>query len=137
MTAGASWALQKGVYETLIADTALTGLLGGPRVFDDVPDTAAFPYLTIGDDATSEYLTFSDTGFAHAFAVHVWSRASGRGELKQIAAAVIAALHDAPLVLEDNLLVNLGFLSSLALRESDGRTYHGIVRFRAVTEPTV
>jgi len=137
MTAGASWALQKSVYQTLIADAALTNLIGGPRVFDDVPGNAAFPFLTIGDDTTRDNATFSETGFEHAIAVHVWSRASGRGELKQIAAAVIAALHDAPLVLEDNRLVNLRFQSSVALKDPDGHTYHGIVRFRAVTEPGI
>jgi hypothetical protein len=49
--------------------------------------------------------------------------------------ALKIALHDAALTLSGHRLVNLRHELSEARRESDGDTYHGIVRFRAVTEP--
>ncbi|MEQ1931156.1 MAG: DUF3168 domain-containing protein, partial [Parvularculaceae bacterium] len=46
----ATLALQKGLYERLLADAALGGALGDPpRVFDDPPAGAPFPYVVIGE----------------------------------------------------------------------------------------
>jgi glutathionyl-hydroquinone reductase len=47
----------------------------------------------------------------------------------------LQALDDAPLTLADHALVNLRFTLADVRREADGRTYHALVRFRAVTEP--
>ena len=46
-----------------------------------------------------------------------------------------APLDDAPLNLNGYALVNLRFALADIRREADGRTYHALVRFRAVTEP--
>ena len=46
-----------------------------------------------------------------------------------------AALDDAPLAPAGHRLVNLRFALADIRREADGRTYHALVRFRAVTEP--
>jgi hypothetical protein len=43
-------------------------------------------------------------------------------------------LHDQDLTLSGHRLVNLRHESSEARRDSDGETFHGIARFRAVTE---
>jgi hypothetical protein len=48
----------------------------------------------------------------------------------------LQALDDAPLTLAGYCLVNFRFAVADIRRESDGRTYHAQVRFRAVTEPT-
>ena len=45
------------------------------------------------------------------------------------------ALIDAPLAPVGHHLANLRFVVADIRREADGRTYHGIVRLRAVTEP--
>jgi len=47
----------------------------------------------------------------------------------------LQALDDAPLALAGQRLVNLRFAVADVRREADGRTYHALVRFRAVTEP--
>jgi hypothetical protein len=52
-----------------------------------------------------------------------------------IAGAVLEALSDAPLTLDGHHLANLRFIVADVRREADGRTYHGIVRLRALTEP--
>ncbi len=46
-----------------------------------------------------------------------------------------AALNDQQLSLDGHRLVNLRHELSEARRDPDGETYHGIARFRAVTEP--
>ncbi len=67
--------------------------------------------------------------------LHVWSRASGRKETYIIMSALREALHDKPLTLDGHRLINIRHEISEARRETDGDTYHGIVRYRAVTEP--
>jgi hypothetical protein len=52
-----------------------------------------------------------------------------------IASALLQALDDAPLALTDHALVNFRFSVADIRREGDGRTYHALLRFRAVTEP--
>ena len=52
-----------------------------------------------------------------------------------IAGALLQALDDAALTLTDHQLINFRFSVADVRREADGRTYHALVRFRAVTEP--
>ena len=52
-----------------------------------------------------------------------------------ITGALMQALDDAPLTLADHHLVNFRFAVADVRREGDGRTYHALLRFRAVTEP--
>ena len=127
---GASWALQQAVYAALTGDAALTALIGG-RVFDAVPPSPVFPYLVLAEARE----TAAGSGLAeHSLTLHVWSRGSGARESKQIAAAASAVLDGAALPLDRYLLVNLQFLSAEYTRQSDGQTWRGLLRFRAVTE---
>jgi hypothetical protein len=44
-------------------------------------------------------------------------------------------LSDQALILNDHALVNLRYQFSETRQDPDGETYHGVVRYRAVTEP--
>ncbi len=129
-----SWALQQALYATIAADAAIVGLLGAPRIFDDVPQRAEFPYLTIGQSMVRDWSTGTEGGDEHLLTLHVWSRTEGRRETHAIMGALKEALHDRALTLAGHRLVNLQHEFSDARREPDGETYHGIVRLRAVTE---
>jgi hypothetical protein len=131
----AAWALQQAIFARLSADAALLALLGGPRVYDDVPQGAAFPYLTLGQSVARDWSTGSDDGSEHILTVHAWSKAGGKREVLEILGSVRAALHDTGLTLTGHRLVNLRHEHSEARRDPDGDVYHGIARFRAVTEP--
>jgi len=133
--ADASWALQQAVFARLTSDAALTALLGGARIYDDVPVRAAFPYVTFAQGAERDWSTASEAGAEHALVLHVWSRGNGRKELLAIMEALRVSLHDAALTLTGHRLINLRHEASEVRREGDGETYHGIVRLRAVTEP--
>jgi hypothetical protein len=52
-----------------------------------------------------------------------------------VAGELVAALEAVPLAPDGLRLVNLRFATADIRREPDGRTWHGVVRFRAVTEP--
>jgi hypothetical protein len=131
----ASWALQQAIFARLTADAALTALLGAPRIYDDVPQGADFPYLTFGQSIVRDWSTGSEDGNEHILTLHVWSQARGKKEAHEIMDALRAALHAEALTLAGHRLVNLRHEHCEARRDPDGDTVHGIARFRAVTEP--
>lgn len=131
----ASLALQKSIFSTLTADAAVLAILGAPRIYDDVPQRTALPYVTLGQTVARDWSTGTEDGCEHLLTLHVWSRAEGRREVHELMSAVKTALHDHLLALEGHRLVNLRHELSEARRDADGETYHGIVRLRAVTEP--
>jgi hypothetical protein len=130
-----SWALQRGIYQTLAGSAELTTLLGGARIYDDAPQGAAFPFITLGQSVIRDWSTGTENGAEHNVTLHVWSRIGGKKQVQEIIEAVRAALHDQPLMLADHHLINLNHEFSEARLDPDGDTFHGIVRYRAVTEP--
>jgi hypothetical protein len=135
----ASWSLQQSVFSALTADAALTTLLGGTRIYDDVPQGTQLPYLTLGQTTERDWSTGgdpgTDDGCEHVLTLHVWSDAKGKKQTHDIIGAIRSALHDQPLTLTGHRLINLRHEFSEARRNPDGATIHGIARFRAVTEP--
>jgi hypothetical protein len=132
----AAVALRAAIHDALVADAPLTSLLGGAKVYDDVPRAAAFPYVTLGEAKVTDWSTATEAGEEHQLTLHAWSRQGGHREAHMIAGALLQALDDAPLTLADHRLVNLRFTLADIRREADGRTYRALVRFRAVTEPS-
>ena len=128
-------ALRAAIHDALIADGALNAALGGPRVYDEPPRAAAFPYVTLGEARISDFSAGERAGEEHQLTLHAWSRQGGHSEAHVITGALLQALDDAPLTLPDHHLVNFRFAVADVRREADGRTYHALVRFRAVTEP--
>lgn len=130
----ASWILQQALYQLLSTDAALTTLLGAPRIYDHVSPRPTFPYITIGQTTVRDWSTATDIGEEHQLTLHVWSRAGGRRETHEIMSAIRAAVDHAELPLTGYRLINLLHEFSETRRDPDGETFHGVVRFRAVTE---
>ena len=131
MSGEASWALQKAVFEALTANANLMGAISG--VYDHVPADSAFPYVTIGETTVTDWSSKTFDGQAHSVTLHVWSRARGRKELKEILALTYDTLNGAALSIEGQQLVDLRFDFAQTLLDADGLTFHGIQRYRAVT----
>lgn len=110
-------------------------MLGGVRVYDDAPQRAPYPLITLGQSAVRDWSIGSEDGVEHSLTLHVWSRTGSEQQMLEIVEAVRAALHDKPLQVEGHHLVNLRHEFSEARLDPDGDTYHGVVRYRAVTEP--
>lgn len=132
----ASWELQKAIFERLTSDTALTGLLGSGKVYDRVPRRPSYPYVTIGRIATRDWSTATETGSEHTIRIDAWSQAHGERETHLVLAAIVERLHDQPLTLPGHRLINIRHENHDAFKLTDGKTYQGAARFRAVTEPT-
>jgi hypothetical protein len=135
MPTAASAALRAAIHDALSADASLVSILGGPKIYDEPPRSAAFPYVTLGEARVSDISGDAEPAIEHQLTLHGWSRQGGHKEAHMIAGALLQALDDAPLTLADHHLVNFRFSVADVRREADGRTYHALVRFRAVTEP--
>ena len=131
----ASWALKRGVYQALAGSVSLTALLGGVRVYDNAPQAAPYPFITLGQSVVRDWSTGSEVGAEHNLTLHVWSRSGGKKQVLEILESIRAVLHDQPLALANHHLVNLSHEFSEARPDPDGDTFHGIVRYRAVSEP--
>lgn len=135
MSDGAN-ALWQAVFDALGADAGVQALLGfPPRIYEHVPDGTAFPYLVIGGGATLEAGTDTGQGSFHRLVFHVWSRERGLSQCRAVTDAIHAVLHEAALALPGRALTYLRFEGSDVLREPDGRTFHGVIRFIARSEP--
>ena len=127
--------LRAAVFAALSADAGLLALLGGARIHDVPPAEAEFPFVALGEAVVADWSTATEAGTEQALTLHAFSRSGGRAQAFALAAAIAAALHDAPLALAGHRLANLRATTSEVRREADGRTFHALVRFRAVTEP--
>lgn len=55
MPTNASAALRAAVHDALVADGGLISVLGGPKVYDEPPRAAAFPYVTLGESRITDF----------------------------------------------------------------------------------
>ena len=130
-----SLALQHSIYQTLSNATALTSLLGGAGIYSKAPQGQALPYMTLGQTVNLAWSTGTDDGTKHDLTLHVWTSADSAEKVHEIMDTVKTLLHDRPLSVEGHYLVNLRHEFAEARIDPDGETMHGIVRYRAVTEP--
>lgn len=129
MTAvSASWPLQVAVF------TALRAAVQPVPVYDAVPQDATFPYAVVGDDSSVDWPVSLDAdGEDIDVTIHLWSRYAGSKEVKELMGKVRAALHDRALPLVAGLsLVSFRCTSERSFTEPDGKTRHGVIRFRAL-----
>ncbi|MBI1274206.1 MAG: DUF3168 domain-containing protein [Alphaproteobacteria bacterium] len=133
----AMFAVQDAVYDLLAADGTVQGALGDPaRIYDHVPPEATFPFLTLGDTDAEIYDSKNLTGMTQVILLHAWSRYRGRKEIKDILQALYGALHNASLSVSGASFVSCRFESASLLIDDDGMTYHGLARYRVITEQT-
>jgi len=119
-------ALEHGDVQAVLGDPA--------RLYDDPPPDPVFPYVTLGRVETRPADACGAPALEHAITLHTWSRYGGRAEALDVIGALRAALHDADFDLEDRKLVFLFASFSDVFRSGDGRTTHGVLRVRALTE---
>lgn len=130
MTIG-QFALQEKVYATLNNDSNLTTTLGA-AVYDEVPENSAFPYITMGGGQAVDFSTKDLDGSEVSITLDVWSRYKGSKEVKNLMDRVHTLLHDSSLSVTGHNLINMRFEFGDVLRDPDGITRHGVMRFRAV-----
>ena len=129
--------LQTAIFETLSAPGVLPTVVGG-RVYDEAPQNAATPYVSLGDCQVLPDKAGCIDGSECYPIIDVWSTCQGYAEAKTIAAAILAKLDDQP----ENLDV-AGFSVTIfeihnymPLRDPDGVTRRVSLTFRALVQPS-
>lgn len=126
--------MQKAVVDRLRTDCGVLAALGAPNVFD-TPSTDVYPRVTLGADQVIIDRADCYAGEDLNFDIHVWSQAVGYSQAKRICAAIQEALDEAELSLPGFRLIDLVVESLQFMRDPDGRTSHGVLSVRALTEP--
>lgn len=133
----AEQALADAIREALRADSGVQALLGASaRVYDDAPSQPIFPHVTLGRIESRPADACGGEALEHAVTLHAWSRYGGREETHNVIAALRAALHDQALSVPGRRLVFLFAVFADVFRSGDGLTTHGVLRLRALTEPS-
>jgi hypothetical protein len=134
MSYAVSSALQSAVYDALISDPALNGLLGS-AVFDALP-TGNVPetYVSLGDERVQDASDQSGDGALHRLDIYVRTSLPGFATAKAAATAVSDVLQNANLPLTRGRLVYLRFDRAEARRVGTNATREILLRFRARVE---
>jgi hypothetical protein len=114
---------------------ALNGQIGAPVKDDPTPLPAGqpdsgFPYLVIGNDTERPWDHDGRLGADVTVTLHVWSRKPSFAEAKTIAAAIYGKLHRKPILAVGARVVDCLHEFSDFARDDDGKTRHGVVRYR-------
>lgn len=127
--------MQNAFVLALKADSDVAALVG-TRVYDLPPPTPVKPYVTVGDVQVLPDRADCIDGVELSVTLHLWSQTATSIQVKQLGKAVIEALDVAELGVTGHRLVLLELEQAQYLRDPDGITQHGVVVFRALTEPT-
>lgn len=122
-----SWAIQQAIYAAVSAAVSVP-------VYDDPPADAALPYLTIGDDTVVPSRTKTEDGHEITVTVHAWSLGRGRKGVKELLSEVYDVLNDKDLSVPGFSVVDVSFEYADSFRDADGLTWHGVARYRVITE---
>lgn len=126
--------LQKAIFAALGDDGALVARLGEARVYDHAPANVPFPYVTFGRTSVHDWSSGTESGVEQVFTIHVWSKAKGKSETLEIMDLVQSRLASSLPAMDGHELVLLRPEFSEARYDEDLAVYHGLLRFRALTE---
>lgn len=127
------WPLQKALFQRLSTDTALSARITG--VYDEVPEDATVPYVTLGEDTAIPWDTKDMDGQEVTTTLHCWSQYPGKKEAKEILSLMVEALTQSPLQLESGFSMSFDRLESMqVISDPDGVTKHGVLRMRFNTK---
>ena len=131
----AALALQQAMRTALLANSALTTLLGGAHIYDEVPRGEPPLYVVFNAIETRDWSTTNQKAHEHFVTLEIMTNERGRAMAQAICNVLEATLDNAPLVLTDHKLVNLRTTFWNVARNKSNANYTATVRFRAATEP--
>ncbi|HCP81492.1 MAG TPA: DUF3168 domain-containing protein [Octadecabacter sp.] len=134
MSYGVSAALQTAIYQALVADATLAGLVGAD-IYDALPaGTLPSLYVALGPELVKDMSDKTGAGAVHEFTVSVVTDSAGFATAKQAAAAVSDVLVDAALVLSRGSLVALNFYRAKAVRVGTADERRIDLTFKAIVQ---
>lgn len=125
-----SVSLQKALLRALKGKTA-----AGDNVFDRVPDVDLFPRIVIGESQVLDAGVDCYDGSETFLTIHVFTRdPPGYTPCKTIVGQIRELISDETPV-EGHSVDIFDFQNSQFMRDPDGLTSHGVVVYRALTQP--
>jgi len=112
---------------------ALVPALSPVPVLDEAGPNQPFPYLTIGETISVKSDTLREQAVDAEITIHVWSRQPGAQETQSLMAIAKDALHDQRLPASGFQWVTTTWIYGQTVKDVDGITRHGILRFRVLT----
>ncbi len=131
----AALALQQAMHAALLADTALTTLLGGQHIYDEVPRGEPPLYAGFASIETRDWSVMELKAHEHFVTLDVVTNARGRATAQAICNRIEAVLDNATLTLTDHHLVNLRITFWSVFKSKNDKSFGATLRFRASTEP--
>lgn len=128
--ATAAWQLQTAIYQKLTASSALMSLVSG--VFDEVPEDAPYPYVSIGVITETAADAHDRQGLDALVLLHVWSAYEGNRQAADIFAALDAALDRQPLSVAGFTDVSIRHDQHQVTRDPDPNIRHITAQYRVM-----
>jgi len=76
--------VQEAVYALLTANLTLMAAVTGIYDLNNIPSTATFPYIVLGETTMAPFNVFGGPGQDMTLAIHTWSKYSGKQQLAMI-----------------------------------------------------
>lgn len=116
---------------------ALAAALAPVPVLDAAGPNQSFPYVTLGEFVGDQADTLAEQGVNLDITVHVWSRQPGMQQTQELMTRAKDALDRQRLPAAGFQWVDTIWTYAQTLREPDGVTRHGILRFTVATFSSV
>ncbi|TPJ24586.1 DUF3168 domain-containing protein [Mesorhizobium sp. B2-7-2] len=126
--------LMQALFLRLKTDESLSALLGGAGLLEQASDKAAFPNVTYGRTSAFDLEIGVDNDNDQLVTLHVWSKAQGEAETRLIMDSIKASLDGAALSIGPRGQTGLSLEFAEARYDEDLAVYHGLLRFRALTQ---
>lgn len=124
------FALQEAIYSALNVSAITSDL--NCAVVNEPTNDQSYPFIQLGEDRVDDYSTKVEAGGEYELNFDIWSQYKGSKECKQIMDKIHDLLHDSNISVTGFNLVNIQLDYSDILKDPDGVTRHGIMRFRAI-----
>jgi hypothetical protein len=124
----------------LSTNGGIIALVPANKIFNHVPELedkrVDKPYIHFMVAATGDFGAKNEIGYDNQIQIDIYSDARGDKEVLTIMDAVVAAVHNIPLVVTSGQDVLIQFDGSVVDTDADGILHHGILRFRSLSGQT-
>ena len=127
-----SFDLQTILYSTLNGDSTLDGIVGDNKIFDNVPQDTAYPYVVIGNINVANRGTKSLDGNEYSVDIDVWSQYRGKKEISDAMERIYELLNDTSYSVSSADMVVSQVRNTITLTENDGITRHGVLSLSVI-----
>jgi len=116
----------------LNGDSTLDAIVGNNKIFDNVPQDTAYPYVVIGNINVINTGTKTLDGNEYNLDIDVWSEYRGKKEISDAMERIYELLHDTTYSVSGANFVNSQVRSTITLVENDGITRHAVLSLSVI-----